>query len=202
MKKFSIVIIIAVAAILVYSYWPEKELQHQPGVLCPDDPGQTTVVNPASWEKDEYTITPLAEFKIKAFVLNTNSFSVGKESDLSPMDLALGWGQMSNQVIVDGLDISQSNRWYRWKADHLIIPASEIMTHSSNMHIIPANDEVEETLDKLYKGCIIEMKGYLVSVKGKDGWHWKSSLRRDDTGGGACELVWAEELNIVEGGDE
>jgi hypothetical protein len=197
MKKFSVFLIIVIAGILIYSFWPEKELRHPPGVLAPDDPIQIPVTSPVSWQKGEFTITPLAEFKIKAFVLSTNSFSLGRESDLSPMDLALGWGQMSNQAIIDGLEISQSNRWYHWKAKVLVIPAKEIMTHSANMHIIPANDQIEETLDSLYKGCIIEMKGYLVSVRAEDGWHWKSSLRRDDTGGGACELVWAEELEII-----
>ena len=196
MKKFSLFLIICLTGILIYSFWPEKELRHPAGILCPDEPEQTAVTNPVPWQKDEFTITPLASFKIKAFVLSTNSFSLGRESDLSPMDLALGWGQMSNQPIIDGLDISQSNRWYRWKAKVLIIPASEISTHSSNMHIIPANEEVEDVLDELYKGCIIEMEGYLVSVKAADGWHWSSSLRRDDTGGGACELVWAEKLSI------
>lgn len=197
MKKFFIFILIVVTGILVYSYWPEKELRHPAGILAPDDPVQTAVRNPVDWQKDDFTITPLAEFRIKAFVLSTNSFSLGKESELSPVDLALGWGQMSNQAIIDGLEISQNNRWYKWKAELLVIPASEINTHSANMHIIPANDEIEETLDKLYKGCIIEMNGYLVSVKGNDGWHWQSSLRRDDTGGGACELVWADELRII-----
>lgn len=197
MKKFLIILLIAITGVLVYSYWPEKELRHPAGVLAPDDPVQTAVISPVSWKKGQYTITPLAEFKIKAFVLSTNSFSFGSGSDLSPMDLALGWGQMSNQAVIDGLDIDQSNRWYHWKAKVLVIPASEINTHSANMHIIPANDEIERTLDELYKGCIIEMKGYLVSVKGDDGFHWKSSLRRDDSGGGACELVWAEELNVI-----
>ena len=197
MKKFLISLLVLITAIAVYSFWPDKELKHPPGVLAPDDPVQVTVNNPVSWQKDDFTITPLASFSIKAFVLSTNSFSIGEASDLSPMDLALGWGQMSNQVIIDGLEISQSNRWYHWKAKTLIIPASEISTHSANMHIIPANDKIEKTLDKLYKGCIIEMKGFLVAVKGKGGFHWESSLRRDDTGGGACELVWVDELRIV-----
>ena len=197
MKKFLIFLLVAITAVLVYSYWPEKELKHPPGVLVPDDPVQIAVKNPVPWQKDDYIITPLAEFRIKAFVLSTNSFSFGSGSDLSPMDLALGWGEMSNQSIIDALDIDQSNRWYHWKAKVLVIPAREINTHSANMHIIPANEEVENKLDELYKGCIIEMKGFLVSVKGKDGFHWKSSLRRDDTGGGACELVWANEINIL-----
>lgn len=198
MKKISIVFLVLIAGILVYSFWPEKELKHPAGILAPDDPTQITVNNPVSFQKDDYTITPLAEFSIKAFVLSTNHFSIGRESDLSPIDLALGWGQMSNQAIIDGLDINQSNRWYHWKAKVLVIPVNEINTHSANMHIIPADENIEDKLDELFKGCIIEMKGFLVSVKAKDGWHWSSSLRRDDTGGGACELVYVNELNIME----
>ncbi len=197
MKKLLVFILFVVTGILLYSYWPERELRHPAGILAPDDPVQVAVTDPVSWKKDEYTITPLARFEIKAFVLSTNSYSLSKAAGLSPVDLALGWGQMSNQAIIDGLDISQSNRWYHWKAKVMVIPASEINTHSANMHIIPADEEVENTLDGLYKGCIIEMKGYLVAVKGENGWHWESSLRRDDTGGGACELVWAEELRVI-----
>lgn len=198
MKKTVTFLLVLIIGIAVYSFWPEKELRHPPGVLAPDDPVQIAVKDQVLWQKGSYIITPLAEFRIKAFVLSKNSFSFGRESDLSPMDLALGWGQMSNQSIIDALEITQSNRWYHWKAKVLVIPAQEISTHSSNMHIIPADEKIEETLDNLYKGCIIEMKGFLVSVKGKDGWHWTSSLSRDDTGGGACELVWANELNLID----
>ena len=136
-------------------------------------------------------------FKIKAFVLSTCSYSLGRECDLSPVDLALGWGPMSNQAIIDVMDISQGNRWYHWRPKVMLIPANDVSTHSANMHIIPADDKVEDVLDELYKGCIIEMKGYLVMVKGKDGFYWKSSLTRKDTGGGACEVVWADSIQIL-----
>jgi len=198
MKKTTLVLLVIIAGIAIYNFWPEKVLKHPPGVLIPEDPVQILVKNPVSWQKDNYTITPLAEFKIKALVLSTNSFSIGRESDLSPIDLALGWGEMSNQSILDGMEISQSNRWYNWKAKVLVIPANEISTHSANMHIIPANDQIEDKLDELYKGCVIEINGFLVSVNAPDGWHWKSSLSRNDTGGGACELVWVNELSIID----
>ena len=40
------------------------------------------------------------------------------------------------------------------------------------------------------------MKGYLVKITKADGWHWISSLKRDDTGGGSCELFWVEEVSV------
>ena len=60
--------------------------------------------------------------------------------------------------------------------------------------MIPANNEVQDELDDLIVGEIIYLKGYLVYVKRSDGWKWKSSLSRSDTGGGACEVVWVEKL--------
>ena len=197
MKKFSLFLLLVIAGFLVYNFLPEKEIKHPAGVLVKDDPVQKPVFNKLPWQKDDYTITPLSEFKIKARVLSRNTYSVGRECDLSPIDLALGWGAMSDQSVVDRLDISQSNRWYHWETKLLPIPAKEISTHSANMHIIPAGENVENKLDEIYKGSIIEISGYLVEIKAEDGWHWKSSLRRDDTGGGACEVVWVEDLNIT-----
>jgi len=72
----------------------------------------------------------------------------------------------------------------------------EISLNSANVHIIPKDESVEEKFDEVYKGSLIEMKGYLVEVTTADGWRWKSSLKRDDTGGGSCELFWVEEMKI------
>ena len=57
---------------------------------------------------------------------------------------------------------------------------------------------LKNRLDEVYKGSLIEMKGYLVEITTADGWHWRSSLRRDDTAGGSCELFWVEELVIFD----
>ena len=64
------------------------------------------------------------------------------------------------------------------------------------MHIIPANDLVDSELDRVRTGDIVEFKGKLVRVDDKDGWHWASSLTRNDTGSHACELIWVEEFGI------
>jgi len=45
-------------------------------------------------------------------------------------------------------------------------------------------------------GQIVALSGYLVRVQGPDGWHWNSSMTRSDSGNGACELVWVQDLAI------
>jgi len=197
MKKI-IILSSVLVIVLVYFFYPEKVITYPPGITAPEQPKQNNLIYPKNWKVREFNIQGLAEYNIKARVLSRNNFSFGEESNLSPFDLALGWGPMSDQSIIDKIDISQSNRWYHWKADKLPIPAREISLNSANVHIIPKDERMEEKFDNVYKGSLVEMKGFLVNVTKEDGWHWKSSLKRDDTGGGSCELLWLEELNVMD----
>ena len=197
MKKLLIASVLLII-VLVYFLYPETVITYPPGVTAPTAPQQTNLTSGKQWTEGEYTIEALAEYKIKARVLSRNNFSFGKESDLSPFDLALGWGRMSDQSVIDKIDISQRNRWYHWQADVLPIPKKEISLNSANVHIIPKDETIEDKFDKVYKGSLIEMKGYLVKVTTVGGWRWVSSLRRDDTRGGSCELFWVEDVTVLD----
>jgi hypothetical protein len=51
-------------------------------------------------------------------------------------------------------------------------------------------------------GQIVTLDGYLVNATGPEGRTWNSSLTRDDTGNGACELIYVEKAGAVnEAGD-
>jgi hypothetical protein len=181
----------------IYWFWPETVIRHDPGILVKEEPVQKpTSVH--GWEKGDYRITPLAEFEAKALILHLKKYGSGRESDLSPIDLALGWGPMSDQSVIDRLEISQSGRWYEYKARVLPIPQKVISASSSNMHMIPADEEVEDVLDDLHRGDIVWFSGYLVEAKSSDGWGWRSSLSRTDEGNGACEIVWVRDVKRID----
>jgi hypothetical protein len=199
MKKFLIIIFAVLIAAVVYSIWPEKELRHQPGILVAQSPVQKNMTVKRSWIHNEFTFTELAEFELKGRVLGVCEYSTGKESEISPVDFAMGWGPMSDQSVLDNIDIAQRNRWYYWKTDSYPIPKQNIISNSANMHIIPANAEIENQIDKIYSGCVIEISGYLVEIIDGKGWRWKSSLTRNDAGNGSCEVIWVEKLNILIG---
>ncbi|MGB5894811.1 MAG: hypothetical protein WBG58_11605 [Ignavibacteriaceae bacterium] len=182
--------------ILVCFFYPDTVITFPPGITAPDQPKQTNLTSNKEWTVREFTIQALAEYNIKARVLSRNNFSLGKESQLSPFDLALGWGPMSDQSVIDKINISQRDRWYNWQSDHLPIPGRHVSLNSANVHIIPKDKTIEEKFDKVYKGSLVELKGYLVKITKADGWHWISSLKRDDTGGGSCELFWVEVVSI------
>ena len=125
------------------------------------------------------------------------AMTIDEPAETPRLDLALGWGRMSDARVLADIDITQSGRWYRWRTDDFPIPRREIETHSANMHLIPANDRVEDELDDIDAGQIVELRGYLVGVEADDGWRWISSLSREDTGASACELVYVQRARIV-----
>ncbi len=176
--------------------WPAPEVSYGPGVKAPLKPVQTNLSTATSFTHKDYQITPLAQFYIQAKVLGKERYFVGRESELSPIDFALGWGRMSDETVLSHFDISQRNRWYYWKTDNMVIPRSEVQSSSANMHMVPSSKEVEQQLAKVKEGEIVTLTGKLIAVKGNDGWRWRSSLSRTDTGNGACELIWVESVEV------
>ena len=187
---------IVVLGYLVIRDWNSKPIEHPPGILVAQRPVQVDV-KPSSFMLDDYQLTRKASFEIHARVLSKEPYYLNRTADLAPIDLALGWGEMSDSTVLNQIDISQSSRWYRTKYD-LPPPISEkqIVFNSSNMHMIPAGKDIEKSLKKLREGDIVLIRGFLVDVDHDSGWHWRSSMSRLDTGDGACELVYVEFLSV------
>lgn len=151
----------------------------------------------AAFEFDGYTIAPFAQFTVRARLLSSERYRVGREADLSPIDFALGWDDMSNDAVLDRLEISQGNRffYYRYQGEPPL-PVAVITRSASNMHLIPADDRVRRRLEDVRRGATVTLRGWLVDASAPDGWHWRSSRTREDSGAGACELFWVEEVEV------
>ena len=192
-----------VVGFMIFVLWKltggSDEIALSPGVKASESPLQKEIKQSKPFQFKGHKITPLADFKLQGKVLAKENYQLGPESQLSPVDLALGWGQMSDQAIVDKIQFSQSGRWYRWSVEQFPIPRRTIEIHSANMHMVPSADWIESKLNKVKQGQIIGLEGYLVRIDANEGnWHWQSSLTRDDVGGGACELIYITHFEIIE----
>ena len=143
-----------------------------------------------------FTLTPIAHFDVEARVLGAMRYSFDHEAQLAPVDLALGWGPMSDNQVLEDLHISQMVRFYRWEGRELPLEPGQIVENSANMHMIPADAGIRRTLLRVRRNDIVSFSGYLVSIRGDDGWMWNSSTTRNDTGDGACEVVWVDSLQV------
>lgn len=192
-------LLILLAIVLGWRDWAQREIVHPPGVLVPEAPRQLTPAGAQPFQLQGYRLSPRATFEIRARVLSRENYRWDEGADLAPIDLALGWGVMSDQAVLDRIDISQGARWYYTRYEYPApLPEREIIRQSGNMHIVPANPLVRERLQQIRRGHVVRAQGFLVDADHESGFRWRTSLSREDTGGGACELFYVERIEIEE----
>src|SRR5437867_3666143 len=108
-------LLILVLLYAAWSAWQDRPVTRPAGVLVDAAPLQTDLpAQLAPIEHTGYRLTPLQAFSLEARVLSAERYRFGREADLSPIDLALGWGAMSETAVLADIDISQSGRFYYW----------------------------------------------------------------------------------------
>ena len=143
--------------------------------------------------KENFIITPVKRYRIAARLLRKEKYSYSQGHEVLPVDFALGWNDMSNLNTIkeNKIEISQSNRFYFWRIPSFEkITRKQIEINSANVHISPFNKEIEKELEDINEKDFIYLEGYLVNVIDKsNGYRFISSLSREDTGAGACEVL-------------
>jgi hypothetical protein len=198
-KSFGIFLAIALASV---AYWYfHRPITYPPGILIASEPKQIEIVgNAKPIDYHAFHLQPLAYFTIDARVLHRKIYRYDRPAALVPVDLALGWGPMSDQHVLDQLKISQSMRfyWYEYQRQPPI-PQDQIISHSTNIHVIPSTTEIASRCKSLRPGSLVHLSGELVEATGPGIGTWRSSLSRTDTGNGACELMWVEKMSVLSG---
>ena len=179
--------------------WQQRGVEIGPGAIAPEPPRQTALDSgdDARFTYKAWTLKPLAAFALEARVLGREDYRFDPIAGLVPTDLALGWGPMSDSAVLDQIAISQRGRFYYWQVRAFPIPERDIVRSSANMHLIPADDAVAEALDAVRVGQVVSLSGRLVEARSDNGLTLRSSLSRDDSGAGACELIWVESLEVL-----
>ena len=189
-------VVAALTVFAIYRFHANREIEHAPGVIAAADPVQRDLDSAAGIERGEFTLRPRADFSATVRVLHREDYSFGPLAKLVPTDFAVGWGRMSDSAVLANIEISQGNRFYYWRTENWPIPRGEIEEHSANWHLIPENPRVADVLGHLRAGSVVEFRGRLVDIEGREG-GMRTSLTRADTGAGACEILLADSARIV-----
>jgi hypothetical protein len=190
-------LVAALCTFAAYRLYSHRDVRHGPGVVAAADPVQREIESAPLEERAGYKLKPRATFSATVRVLHREDYSVGDLARLVPADFAVGWGRMSDSSVLKDIDISQGNRFYFWRTENWPIDRQEIEEHSANWHVIPGNAVVRRVLDGLRPGSVVELKGELVDVEGKET-SLKTSLTRADTGAGACEILLASSARVIQ----
>jgi hypothetical protein len=177
--------------------WRLRPVHPADGPLAQAEPLQTDLEDSPTVVHGRWILTPRARYDITARILSREDYSFDAISDLVPEDLALGWGPMSDNRVLDAFEITQSVRFYSWRPKRqLPIPRKDVIEHSANTHVIPADPSIRLQLERLRTGQVVHLTGELVDGVRDDGRWIHTSLTRSDSGPGACEVMLVEQVDV------
>jgi hypothetical protein len=195
------VVFIALVAASLWHFgqrWQLRPIHPADGPTAPAEPLQTEMDAVQTVVHGRWRLTARAHYEITARILSREDYRFDLLSDLVPEDLALGWGPMSDNRVLDAFEITQSSRFYSWRpVKELPIPRKDVIEHSANTHVIPADPDVRFQLSRLRVGQVVHLTGFLVDAARNDGVSVHTSLTRSDSGAGACEVMLVERVEAL-----
>ena len=187
------VILIGLLVLGVWFYETMRPVPQPPGILAPDPPRIGELAQkPRTLVRNEYVFTPLAELSAKARILSVERYGRDRESQASLLDVTLGWGRMSDSVVLKNVDVAQTERRVLSKSYDPKLPDDEVEASILNLHLVTADPAVEKAIKALRAGNIVRLEGYLVEAVAGDGWRWKGQARESLPG----TLLWVERIDV------
>jgi hypothetical protein len=190
-------VVSSAALVLLVICWiaTDGPIEWRAGVLVDSAPEQTDIEAPPL-ERLGFRVLPRAAFRAEVRVLARERYRLDALAEVAPLDIAVGWGPLSDTAVLDALRISQSGRFFHWRATELPLPLNVIETHLANWHLVPANDSVWRQLRRIRVGDVVTLEGLLVDLDSAETGLRSTSLTRADSGAGACEIVWVETVGF------
>ncbi len=145
---------------------------------------------------EAFHLTPKASYDISAVVGSASCYRFDPFAAIAPVDAALTWGALPDPPYRGRVSYDQMSRFYLWSTRASDLDLRYIATHSANVHLLPATDNLRRALEALDAGDRVRLRGLLVDVVRKGGARIRTSTVRTDTGAGACEVLWVEWAQI------
>jgi len=142
------------------------------------------------------TFHPRATFEASGVAASAEHYLLDPVAFLSPVDVVLTWGHLPESPYKEKISYSQMTRYYFWRTRATDLDLTYISRHSANMHLLPSNANLKKAVAKIGSGDAVRISGLLVDLVTDRGLYWNTSMTRDDTGPGACEVIWVQELQI------
>jgi len=105
-----LLIVLATAALWQgFNSWQLRPVRPADGPIAPDEPKQTDVETAPVTTLGRWRLTPQARYDITARILGREDYHFDALSDLVPEDLALGWGAMSDNRVLQVFEIARGS---------------------------------------------------------------------------------------------
>lgn len=140
-------------------------------------------------------LEPKWYYEVDAYVLAVADYSRGPLAEVAPQDFVLAWGPVAKPQNVHGIQVTQADRLFEWKAtDEALlrnVGPKALRLAMANTAVIGATDDIKKLLNFVRAGDALRARGYLVDVKTRESTVFaRSSVKRDDQGPGSSEIFY------------
>src|SRR5689334_18671471 len=143
---------LALLAVVALGYWgftrPHPSAAGDP-IDWSGEPLQEPTERPAfeiETREGKITLDPRASFDASAVVASDEHYRFDDGAFLVPVDLVMTWGKLPEEPYKSKVSYGQITRYYFWRTEATDLDLHYIQTHSANMHMIPADDNVRRAL--------------------------------------------------------
>jgi len=181
--------------------------QHVDPSCAAGEPEQALVTGEPAIEfeakRHHIRLQPRATYEITGYAAETSRKLLDEWDFVVPLDVALVWGPIADPAVLSHLKFHLSKRYvsYWYDAGTPSFAVGKLPSHIANNHLIPATEDVADSLARIAIGDLVMLRGKLVDVDiqdadGRQVFRSRTSLSREDVGSGACEIIWVESAEV------
>ena len=150
---------------------------------------------------EEYWIEPVAEYELWGLVVTHNNITgitdiMHTKDSVDIKDICVLWGSNVSNNNYQRMNFSSGDFICYYQYPYGVhFQGNEL----SNNHLLSDNETVRETIRQAHIGDQIHLRGKLVNYNWQShpGWVRRTSTTRNDTGNGACEVVFVNDFEIL-----
>lgn len=134
------------------------------GEIAPSAPVIRPLDRRFDMSRQGFSLSAVAEISLQSVVLARRRY-LFDDFRISPVDLALGWGAMSNPSIFRTVRVSIRDRMHHWDIQPPPrIEGSEVTEMSGTFQLIPLRLSLEDDITRLKRNQTVRISGYLCDV--------------------------------------
>lgn len=150
---------------------------------------------------EDYWIEPVADYELWGMVVTHNNITgitdiMHTKDSVDIKDICVLWGSNTRNNDYQRMNFSSGDFICYYQYPYGVSFQSDEI---SNNHLLSDNEKIREAIRQTHIGDQIHLRGMLInySWKSHPGWMRRTSTTRQDTGNGACEVVFVSDFEIL-----
>ena len=155
---------------------------------------------------ENYHVIPVADYELWGLVVSHNNINswfsyYHDKNSVNLKDICVVWGENIKNEVYREAEFKSGEFTCFWKVKTQEAYKKFKNNQLSNNHLLYSDPDIQKIIKSIKVGDQVYIKGMLVryAPEGSD-FYRKTSLTRDDTGAGACETFYVQEIKILKRG--